>query len=373
VALTLWRWVAIAGLGCLGLAVAYAPPEPHEPGLETRRQLTPERARVERLDRAFGQARDALRDVQFRDSLGRALRGAPASASPVHLVVVGPLPESSRRQVRVALERLWQRLEPAPGARIAVLLDARPRWFRTTYVLPEVLDGRTCVASISRDYSVRWLFEPASGEIGSNLLPWLRDALGPCLYYAAFGRPGPAIKAWLTARAFTPAYTADWEAPPQTLGDLEDLDRASYQQLISGMSFDALACADGDLLRCRRALLEPLGEGRAPPQRVAGFVRYSYWAFNVPGENRFLANLVHEMGRERFARFWGSSAPVDSAFLQAFGQPIDGWTARWAGDIARDLPPFSPAPRPIAVVLGLALAAVAAAAAAVYVTRRQVA
>jgi hypothetical protein len=79
------------------------------------------------------------------------------------------------------------------------------------------------------------------------------------------------------------------------------------------------------------------------------------------------------MGRERFARFWRSSAPVDSAFLQAFGQPIDAWTARWARRFASDAPPFSPAPRPVAVVFGLALAFTALGVTLGYAARRQVA
>jgi hypothetical protein len=78
------------------------------------------------------------------------------------------------------------------------------------------------------------------------------------------------------------------------------------------------------------------------------------------------------MGRDRFSSFWRSTAPVDSAFRAAFGQPLDQWTARWARAGLPDFPPFGPAPRPIAIVFALPLGIVALAGAVAVATRRQV-
>jgi hypothetical protein len=364
--MTVWRWAALAGLGCLALAVAYLPPQPSDPLDAPLGARTTERARVDRLDEAYRRAREDLRDAQFRDSLRRALSGTPRTASPITVVVRVPISEASRRQIRLSLEHVWERLEPVPDARIAVLVNVIRS--PTTYVLPSALDGRTCVASISLDWSGDW-FRPSTRQLGSDV-QWLRHAIAPCLYYAAFGRPGPAIDAWLQRRALRPAYQAGWDAPPPPLPLLDEPGR--YDFLRSRMSFDALACSDGDLSRCRAALLDP-GRDELVSPGIAALVHRRWWSFSFPDEEGYLAALVHEMGRERFARFWRSSAPVDSAFLQAFEQPIDAWTARWARRWASDVPPFSPAPRPVAVVFGLALAAVALGVTLGYAARRQVA
>lgn len=370
-ALTVSRWTTLAGLGCLVIAIAYLPPQPLERRDTPEGTATPERKRHQLISRAQNNARQLLLEVQFRDSLRRALSTVRPGAPAVTVTVAGPVPGSSRRELNVAMARLWESVDPVPEARVALFVHARKRGWQRYYVLPHVLDGRTCVASISIDWGVRWLLKPTSSEAGTNLRPWLRDAIAPCLYYAVFGRPGPAIEAWLTEREFRPAYLADWDAPRTTLLPRDDQERDVYNYLLSQASFDALACADGDLPRCRQALLSPARE-KIRARRVAGLIRRNVWSLGFPGEERYLAALVRDMGRERFARFWRSSAPVDSAFLAAFDQPIEAWTARWTGDFASDVPPFSPAPRPRAVFFSLALAAIAIAVAAGLVTRRQV-
>jgi len=371
VALTVSRWATLAGLGCLVIAIAYLPPQPLERLDTPGGNRTPERKRLQLINGAQSRTRQLLLEIQFRDSLQRSFSAARPGAPAVTVVVRGPLPKSSRRELNVAMARLWESVDPVPEARVALLVNAHARGWQRSYVLPTVLDGRTCVASISLDWSVQWLQKPTSSEAGTNLRPWLRDAIAPCLYYAVFGRPGPAIEAWLTERAFRPAYGADWSAPRTTLVPRDDQERDVYNYLLSQASFDALACADGDLPRCRHAMLGPARD-EIRSRRVPGLIHRNFWALGFPGEERYFAALVHDLGRERFGRFWRSSAPVDSAFLAAFGQPMEAWTARWTGDFASDVPPFGPAPRPKAVLFSLALAAIAVAAAASLVTRRQV-
>ena len=78
------------------------------------------------------------------------------------------------------------------------------------------------------------------------------------------------------------------------------------------------------------------------------------------------------MGRERFARFWRSSAPVDSAFALAFGESLDRWTMDWARRVVPELPPLGPAPRGQAVFFSLAFAALVLTLALSLVGRRHV-
>jgi hypothetical protein len=364
-AVTVGRWAAAAALGCGAIGVAYAPPQPslREGPLPDSRPA--EHLRVERLNGAYGNARDLLGAARLRDSLARAVRAG--TGVPVQVSVRGTLSDPSRRLVREAAERVWADLGALPGARLIVILDASERPARHAYVLPSTLDGRTCAAFIPLGWSVAWLRRPATSAEGSNLEPWLRDAIAPCLFYSAFGQPGPAVEAWLERRAFTPISTADWSALP---APIPGIGRPGVNLLSSSATFDALACLDGRPARCRRALLSPLPSDGQP--RVSGVVRRSRWAWSFPYEDRLLAALVHQMGRERFTQFWRSPAELEPAFAAAFGRPLETWVTDWARGIVPGLPPFGPAPRPHAVLFGFALAAGVLAAVVGLVGRRQV-
>jgi hypothetical protein len=86
----------------------------------------------------------------------------------------------------------------------------------------------------------------------------------------------------------------------------------------------------------------------------------------------FLSDLVRAQGRERFARFWRSELPVDSAFAAAFGEAIGDWTAQWQRTMLPRLP-LGPTVGSASAGLALLLAGLAIALALVWVRRRQVA
>jgi hypothetical protein len=371
VALTLPRWTLIAGLGALALAVAYLPPGSMRQTDHSMPTRTPEAMRLDHLNNAYGETEQALRAIQFRDSLRRVLaRRGDGDGVEVAFELSGPyrtaLSPENYALMRAAAQRLWTRVNPVPGARLIIIVGAGRFWLRT-YLLPVALDGRTCVAQISLDWEVQWLRQPRRDGTGTNLEPWLREAIAPCLYYAAFGRPGAEIEAWLTRRAFVPAYTADWDSP-QPILRFED-DPSRYDYLYYNASFDALACTDGRLARCGPAVQAAPAYLKASP--VEGMVRRQFLARSLPAENYYLAALVHDNGRDRFAAFWRSSASVPDAFAAAFGKSMDQWTAAWARRSVPDLPPFGPTPRPIAVLLGILMSGVAIGAAAAGVMRRR--
>jgi hypothetical protein len=377
VAVNVWRWAVIAALTCLAIAVAYLPPQPGRGAYARPENEAGAEARLNIVNRAYEHTQRRLIDVRFRDSLSASLRRAGSQMADIDVVIRGELPEASRREFRVAVERVWQRVQAAPGARLVVLLDlpsTRERWHQPWYVLPSAIDGRTCAASFMLDWNVSWLRNPAAAERGTNLQRWLIEPLGPCLFYGAFGQPGPRIEAWLRERSFKIANTADWDAAPRTVS--LHAEPHMVDMLISEMSFDALGCADGQLPRCRDAVMHASNESpfrlNTESRGITGVVRRAYWPRNFADDDHYLAALIKDMGRDRFGRFWRSTSSVDSAFMSAFDQPIEVWTAQWARKFAPELPPFGPAPRPVAVVFGFAMVAIAIAAAAAGVMRRQV-
>lgn len=371
-ALTLRRWLILAGLGCLAIAVAYLPPPQREWRIGPMEEPTPEQARVQRLTRAYNRADHLLTGERFLDSLRRELGRRPIDGG-LQVVVRGPLPAESQRLFREAVVNMWQRVERQPGATLVVILNTDERWYQSRYVVPSALDGRTCAASFGVDWSVKWLRQGQAARDAaqrpSQLEPWIRNEVAPCLYFAVFGNPGPAINRWLVARAFKPAYDADWQATPPSFRFQDE--PAAYDLSRWDVSFDALACATGGEERCQEALLLPV-ERDFRVSLVPGVVMQQFWSNSFLTEQHYLANLVHEMGTERFGRFWRSNTPLDTAFQQAFGQSMRVWTAGWARHVTPDLPPFGPRPRIAAVLFGLALAALAVGAAAAGVMRRQV-
>jgi hypothetical protein len=365
-AVSVARAAVLTAIGCLIVAVAYVPPEsePNQRSL-TGGEVVPEHARLNRLNRVYNKTVERLADVRFRDSLARVLSSRGANAASVEIAFRGDLPASARASFAATVNKIWREIEPLPIMRLLVILDVNSRPAATTYTVPRALDGKTCVASLGLAWNVQWLRRGARDASGTNLEPWVREMIAPCLYYGAFGQPGPHVETWLSQNWFRPANSADWTTPPPVVR-VADV-QAGYNFLLSS-SFDALACTDGRVERCHEALADPPMLERTPRPRV----RRSYWTQGFLADDHYLAALVHQMGRERFGQFWRSSAPLDSAFASAFGEPLEAWTAKWAHAFVPDLPPFGPAPRPRGASWAVLLAAIAVAASVVYVTRRQV-
>ena len=194
---------------------------------------------------------------------------------------------------------------------------------------------------------------------GERRLTW-NDILGPCGFYAAFGRPGSAIEAWLLENNFDLALKVE---PARD-------DRSNFYG-------PPLPCITGDVAACSAHFL-----GRATSR---GFSRRLYntetaWPRGVIGVRfswgrrpAMLADLAREFGPARFARFWGSGRDVETAFVDAFGLSSGEWVARWA---ARYRPPQLPEHAPLrgsSVAFVLVFAIVVSAGGLALASRRQVA
>lgn len=377
------HWVLATVLACAGIAVAYLPPKQVPRSLYEYSgpynysgtwTASPERIRERWTQTQLEIATQHLSAARSRDSLLRSLARLPrpARSAATPLLFQESIARSAQLAIRATLDTVWASLQPTrPEMRVVVIVETRERW-PAHYMLPSGTDGTTCVAVLRLPFNLRWAIRgerPRADTV--PLQPWLKEHLGPCAYYAAFGKPGPHVGAWLRTRGYDLAYAIDWE--PGT-GDDSAPRRIALAQtrwtITWNASFDFLACAEGDEARCVTALHKP------PPgwERSASepnVVWYRWWSDLYDG-SRYFSDLVRGAGRERFARFWRSPDPVDSAFDGAFGTSLGQWTARWArrrtGGII-----VPPKVDPRSALGGLALAGAVMALLLVYTARRQVA
>lgn len=60
-----------------------------------------------------------------------------------------------------------------------------------------------------------------------------------------------------------------------------------------------------------------------------------FWRFDAvgslgPSSGWILSDMVHDLGRDRFQRFWSAPDSLSAAFEQAAGVPLGTWLRRWA-------------------------------------------
>jgi len=387
-------WVAATLGGCLLIGLALLPPTgaPPGPGTFRRPASTPERARVDALTREWQETSAALQVATYRESLERALAREPAPATRGARLLVGPALSASLRVAMAAgLDTVWDRLGLGSGdvrVGVAILFDATIQQPGTpvrfplrapAYLLPPASDGHTCLALLPfSQYTHRELFATAAG-VSRRLQAWLASGLGPCAFYAAFGRPGPAVERWLVARRFDLGYEAGWDRPLDRrerraawMWDFGGPEGQSYWASVYAFDFDGVACAAGRVERCTAALFDTTAAAR----RGDGgglLVTTPWWRRrDIVAGDWLLSDLVRERGRERFARFWRSSLPPERAFAAALETPIGEWTRRWQLEILGRPLPVAPSMPPSPALLGILLAGLCVDAVALYSSRRQI-
>ena len=394
-ALNLRRWVVAVVAGSALILLAYRPRDEETRPVWWEQRLavpTPEQRRLDALGTALRQARSELVLAERRDTLLRMPRPrtridsllavprrlAPNSGSP-QLQVMFPLSAERRRAVDQALAQVWRGVGPGDTTiRVAaVILD---RYGLDTYLLPYGTDGRTCIAALPIGWDMRRLSRPGEEPPPNELMvAFFEDGLGPCAYYAAFGRPGPQIEHWLEQRRFDLAGRFDWHAhaevqPETSPNQLLETFLSPYFDSRFSASFDALGCAAGDAAACRKALFQPSLGPSLLPRALPGVVIGIGWlgeGRGFYGGESYLTDLVREMGRGRFGLFWRSTLGPDSAFAAAFDQPIDRWTARWQQRRLRGMV-LRNRVSPTAVLLSVLLAAAVIGGGALVATRRTV-
>jgi hypothetical protein len=372
VTLTLRHWVAGATFGCLALATALIP-APEDASEHPRMWMPVETAR-DQVGRALGRAQRAALFISRRDELLAAVRGQSRPGQDPMVLIDPRRPDARQadilRLLRTRVDSAVQVIGPLDPSVNLVVVATRDTSYSSSggmitfrgplQVLPEGTDGHTCLVILP----------------GAVLSPSL---LGACTFYAAFGQPGPGVLHWLQAVNYYPTDEPDWSRSHvrESFNWETALQNMSWMDVVQassqlGLTLNGSGCAAGKRENCRG-----LVDGQ-PWMRMRQGKTGSLRAIVERGGWRgdelqgYLADLVRQMGRERFAQFWRSPLPRDSAFAAAYGMPMEEWTHRWLVE-QRPNVHVGPAIRTSSVFLGLLFAGLLVAGGAYYTTRRQIA
>jgi hypothetical protein len=383
--------------GCLALGVAYLPPrgaQSSERGSVIFFRVprgTPARQRAQALADEWRGLERSLQLLHARRELRDVVRAAGDRGN--SLVVVSdtgggtfaavPIADSAVRvawrqlglgetKVSVALVIRWASLSPPPD---------RPPLEEgiAGYLPPDSTDRTTCLAVVTAGrYWTRTVLSNTRDRFFSfgALVQTLKAGLGPCAFYAAFGTPGAPVHSWLAARRWDLASTLDPgpRGRSNSMIGMADPRYGWYWDVIYALPPTAVGCLAGRPAACRAAVLA--GASDAPALQSPDIVQIDrrWWRGDyarLVEAGRYLGDVAHAVGRDRFLTFWTSSQPVDTALATALKRPVGEWTAQWLDDFARPIR-LGPAPPLGAVGLALTIALFAIAIVAGTAARRQV-
>ena len=368
-------WLGAALVACLVVGSVYLPPRGMPRWAWASRmpilEATAARAKANALASEWRKAQAAVVAARYRDRLGPmlALRRAEDRPGPL-LVAEAPDSVLDRAEpiMRRALDSAWARLGIGVSkVSVAVVLGLRgpANPSRNTidagsgqvaYVLPDSTNRAVCIATGRIPF-----FAATPGVMrGDQMLRWAASTLGPCAFYARFGVPGQRVERWLGQRGFDVAVSASWfggSPPDRGLAWLMRGLRPGrwWWGGLYALPFSTVACLAGREEVCRRDLTA--GDAAQTAARPGIVVPPDPWdarKTRLVGAERFLADVMHAVGEDRFQEFWTTSLPVDSALTLALHRPVGEWTVEWQRRMLPP-PPLGAGVRPLDAALGVAL------------------
>ncbi len=388
-------WGAIALAACGVIVVAYLPPRG---GVQARASRfgpgipvpTPARLRAQDIADQWRTAQAAARLLESAHPVARPRSDRSSDAASPTVIVDGPDSIASRLRplLRAQLDTVWQQLGLGVTKVSVVVVFHAPRITirgftpverssDASYLLPDSADRTTCSVLIPAGYLILNLLRGRRVEREAQFREWLKGNLGPCAFYAAYGNPGKPVRFWLARRNFDLALHPVWDTPRQ--GRLWGLEQDPAMQRwwwdwVYNQSLTAVACLARRPDACRAAVLEGGEGGGSLEDSVPRVVTLGQWwwkAQRLVAANRYLSDVVRDVGHDRFLRFWNSTQPVDTALAAALRMPVGEWTVRWEERFAPPVPLGAAAPLS-ASVFALLLAAAALGSVALAARRRQV-
>jgi hypothetical protein len=352
-ALTPFRWIALAAIGCMLVFFSLVEKEPSETEYSRFRD-----ARMARLDsveqrlasQAFAsqQAAERLarryRLLQLMDSLKRVTaRSADTGAMRIFIDAGYPAPMHALIDSMIRRARGMKPGNSGIGVDVYAVADMAPavrgvgRYLLTTaevrYELPVERGGRCRV--YLRTGNLRY------GEVVRTLRTQVaaEQLLGPCAFYAAFGEPGPLVRDWLFAGGWAYTTEGSWSSPGDHGFRNDDDPTVVFQGPSRALYYfrpdsKAPPCIMGDLAACaaisqvsgRSALTRSVGSYTSPLDLGRG--RYFRLGLGVYG-GEFLSDVVQEAGHERFKAFWTSPDSVPIAYAAASGKSWEQEVHEW--------------------------------------------
>jgi len=334
-ALTPARWLAAFVAGCLFL-MCFGLILPDDPYYYRQNDAV---RWLRRTDRTAKIAATNLRTSIVVDSVKRALSRVPASTGSRWLMSAGIDDRHAAAIRRLQGHSEVYSVGPATNAIDVVFIQDAPGLVRgvqvqqnlsQTILLPD-RPGSRCVviARVGQRQYPNWL---SSREFASRVL-------GPCSYYEAYGTPGPQIDRWLRAGAWHFGRVSAGDRalglwfPPGWLSKDRWAAEGGYPLRVY-VPLGSVTCLAGDAAACE-AVVRSSGDMGAIPLRAGN--AWTLGAFGTsddvfalgPYGPYFLSEMAHNIGPERFKRFWTSTADPVQAFRDATGQELGQWTADW--------------------------------------------
>jgi hypothetical protein len=192
------------------------------------------------------------------------------------------------------------------------------------FLLPDSLAPSQCLSVTAANRM--WVTRLAAR---GALVRWLGSSLGPCAFYARFGVPSARVRSWLGARGY------DLALAPMAYGQEAGFSTTwmffgTPWEFLYGLPPVALGCVAGRAANCATTIRS--GDG-APSDAVGGLLLAEQpWRLEgkrMADGQRFLAEVLEAVGPERFAEFWITDLPVDSALTLALRRPVGEWAAEW--------------------------------------------
>ena len=367
-ALTPFRWLALLVAACLIGAMGVLHVEP---------AARPSRFYVDTLEARLGdyrsQAREAARRLRLAQVLDSVHAGSGAGVTaPVRVLLGASVPVAARAPLESLASLALRNVKDAGvmGLDVFALYDtvrlsgtATMAYAGTIdYVLPRTASERCAVL-------FRFGKEPTVASMIRSIFnseQSVQQLLGPCAYYRAFGMPGPQIATWLHTRAWAFAGDGSWSqpAPMMQAPKFNPFQTAiAFDTPLLMMSVEGAHCAAKVPGACAPIVF---GKGGGfiyfgdnilhAPYGLLGRSRFSYNPRALGVRESFIfADMVRQLGRERFARFWTSTESPQVAFESAAGESIESWASRWAAAQYGPLPPNGPVMSARAAVISLIL------------------
>lgn len=386
--------VAACGIVLLATLAGGAPPRP--PQDQTLSVVAP------RWGRRTGELAGLWRAAEFRRRLevyrdrlkGPADSARAAGGTAPLLLIDGGATPSQRSELQAALADLWKQAAPL-GFKVAVgLVIIRDSVAKAPgrdapsleqvlvnpyYLFPDSLHRGLCLAVTHEGYLARSFFD-ARRRVpfrAGDMLRWLKQGLGPCAFYGAFGIPGHEMGRWINGGGIEfLSWPQWWVREPVEVAWFEDPRRPPARQPInwwlttySFLPWRGLSCYAERAGACAADVFDSTALSDSQPAHWSA----AEWWRGQPlfGSMQFMSDVAQDIGAERFSELWSTDVRMDSAFHLATGRTLDAWTRSWARRSMPPLPLGAAAP-PLDILTGLLPALIALGAALWYARRRQI-